>query len=57
MHAIKQAEPMIPEHLLRMSKVVNYMDEVEMVAWVATLLGFYMFMRKSNLVPANHGHL
>ena len=23
-----------------------------MVAWTATLLGFYMFMRKSNLVPS-----
>ena len=50
-HAIKQTEPMTPELLLRLSKVVNYMDEVELVAWVATLLGFYMFMRRSNLVP------
>ena len=50
-HAIKQAEPMTPELLLKISKVVNYRDQVEMVAWVATLLGFYMFMRRSNLVP------
>ena len=34
-----------------MSKVVNYADRVEMVAWTATLLGFYLFLRKSNLVP------
>ena len=50
-HAVKQAAPITPDLLLRMSKVVNYTDQVELVAWVATLLGFYMFLRKSNLVP------
>ena len=34
-----------------MSKVVNYRDQVEMVVWTGLLLGFYMFLRKSNLVP------
>ena len=50
-HAVKQAEPVTPELLLRISKVVNYKDQVEMVAWVGVLLGFYMFLRKSNLMP------
>ena len=50
-HALKQAEPMTPELLLKISKVVNFRDDVDMVAWTATLLGFYMFMRSSNLVP------
>ena len=50
-HAIKQAEPITPEILLKLSKVVNYRDQVEMVAWTGLLLGFYMFLRKSNLVP------
>ena len=50
-HAVKQAEPVMPQLLLRISKVVNYKDQVEMVAWTALLLGFYMFLRKSNLVP------
>ena len=50
-HAIKQAEPITPELLLKMSRVVNYTDQVEMVSWVGMLLGFYMFLRKSNLVP------
>ena len=50
-HAIKQAEPVILEVLLKLSKVVNYRDQVEMVAWIGLLLGFYMFLRKSNLVP------
>ena len=34
-----------------MAKVVNYADQLEMIAWVGLLLGFYMFLRKSNLVP------
>ena len=50
-HTIKQAEPITPQVLLRMSKVVNYRDRIETIAWTATLLGFYMFLRKSNLVP------
>ena len=50
-HAIKQAAPMTPELLIRISKVVKFQDPVELVAWTATLLGFYMFLRRSNLVP------
>ena len=50
-HAVKQAEPVTPLLLLKLSKVVNYRDQVEMVAWTGLLLGFYMFLRKSNLVP------
>ena len=48
---LKQAEPITPQLLMRMSTVVKYTDHTEMVAWVAVLLGFTMFMRKSNLVP------
>ena len=50
-HATKQAAPVTPQILLSMSKVVNYRDKIEMIAWTDTLLGFYMFLRKSNLVP------
>ena len=50
-HAVKQAAPISPQLLIRMSKVVNYRDKVEVIAWTAVLLGFYMFLRKSNLVP------
>ena len=50
-HAIKQAAPVTPQLLLSMSRVVNYKDKIEVIAWTATLLGFYMFLRKSNLVP------
>ena len=50
-HVVKQAEPVTPLILLQMSKVVNYKDKIKVIAWTATLLGFYMFLRKSNLVP------
>ena len=50
-HEVRQAEPITPQTLLKLSAVVDYTDHIEMVAWVATLLGFTMFLRKSNLVP------
>ena len=50
-HIVKQAAPMTPQLLVRMSRVVKYTDKIEVIAWTATLLGFYMFLRKSNLVP------
>ena len=50
-HEVKQAAPITPEILIKMSRVVNYTNQTDMVAWVATLIGFTMFLRKSNLVP------
>ena len=50
-HAVKQAAPVTPQILLRISKVVNYRDRIEVIAWTVVLLGFYMFLQKSNLVP------
>ena len=50
-HEVKQAYPITPDLLVKLSKVVNYKDQVEIVSWGATLIGFYMFLRKSNLVP------
>ena len=51
LHEVKQAEPITPALLLKISLVVDYTDHIDMVAWVATLLGFTIFLRKSNLVP------
>ena len=50
-HTVKQAQPITPQILMRMSKVVKYSDKVEVIAWTAVLMGFYMFLCKSNLVP------
>ena len=52
-HEVKQAAPITPEILIKMSRVVDYTSQVDMVAWVATLVGFTMFLRRSNLVPDN----
>ena len=50
-HIVKQVAPITPHILVKMSKVVNYKDTVELIAWTATLIGFYMFLRKSNITP------
>ena len=50
-HEVKQASPVTPHILIRLAKVVKFSDDTELVAWVGLLLGFYMFLRKSNLVP------
>ena len=50
-HVVKQAAPITPNILLNISKVVNYRDRVEVIAWTAMLMGFFMFLHKSNLVP------
>ena len=52
-HEVKQAVPITPEILLKMSRVVDYTNHINMVAWVGTLIGFTMFLRKSNLVLDN----
>ena len=50
-HAVKQVEPVTPQLLVRLSKVVNFKDQVKLVSWTGLLLGFYLFLHKSNLVP------
>ena len=50
-HELKQASPITPEILVRMSTVVDYTNQTDMVAWVAILLDFTLFLCKSNLVP------
>ena len=50
-HAVRQAVPITPHLLIRMSKVVNLKDRIEVIAWTAVLLGFYMFLHKSNITP------
>ena len=49
-HEVNQAEPITPEILIKLIRVVDYTSQIEMVAWVATLVGFTMFLRRSNLV-------
>ena len=47
----KQMKPITPEMLLKIYDVVDFTNLTDMVAWVATLVGFTLFLRRSNLVP------
>ena len=48
---VKKAVPVTPQLLLTLFKFVNVHDDVELVAYVGLLIGFLLFLRKSNLVP------
>ena len=50
-HETKQMKPITPEMLVRIYDVVDFTNMTDMVAWVATLVGFTLFLRRSNLVP------
>ena len=50
-HVVKQAAPITPEILVGISQLVNTNDGIEMAAWIGLLSGFYLLLRKSNLVP------
>ena len=50
-HVLKQAEPMTPQFLIKMSKLVNKNDAKQVTAFTAILVGFFLLLRKSNLVP------
>lgn len=45
----KQAEAITPQVLKLISQQVQYSDDLEMVAWVAVLIGFHCLLRASNL--------
>ena len=47
----KQMKPITPEMLLKIYNIVDFTNLTDMVAWVATLVGFTLFLRRSNLVP------
>ena len=55
-HAVKRAEPMTEKLLSKIKNVVNFKDDREMATWVTMLGGFYMVLRKSNLVPLSRVH-
>lgn len=50
-HPIKQAIPMTPQLLRNIFNHVNLNQDHDVVCYTAVLLGFYLFLRKSNLVP------
>ena len=48
---IKKAFPMTPVILKKIYNVIDLNDNVEVIAYYGLLIGFCLFLRKSNLVP------
>ena len=53
LHCIKQAEPMTPEILLRIADTLDFSKSYDCVYWCLFLFAFFLFARKSNLVPTS----
>ena len=50
-YCTKQAKPITPEILLQFASVLNMTDPEDVVIWCLFLFAFFLFSRKSNLVP------
>ena len=50
-HLVKKAPPITPQILLEISEHVNWQNQEEMVSYAALVIGFTLFLRKSNMVP------
>ena len=48
---VKQAKPMTPGILRDIYDQVDLSDPMKMVCYTALLIGFYLFLRKNNLMP------
>ena len=55
-HQVKRAEPMMMELLMRIEKVVDMSDDKQLAVWSAMLSGFFLVLRKGNLVPLKRVH-
>ena len=55
-HEVQRAQPITVEMLREMVNYVNIDVQKQLATWVAILFGFFMFLRKSNLVPVNRQH-
>ena len=47
-------DPIFPEHLVKVSKVVRIIDEAELLVFVAMLLMFRSLLRVSHIVKSDH---
>ena len=50
-YCIKQAKPVTPEILLQFASVMDFTNSEDVVFWCLFLFAFFLFSRKSNLVP------
>ena len=51
LHLVKQAKAITPEILMSMHTFFDFSDPADMVLWCLFLFAFFLFARKSNLVP------
>ena len=50
-HKVKRARPMTPEILAEIYTLLDHTDPFHITIWNALVLGFFLLLRKSNLVP------
>ena len=50
-YCVKQAKPITPNILIRMYSLLNFSKLIDTVYWCLFLFAFFLFARKSNLVP------
>ena len=50
-HSVKQAEPITPDILLKMAAKLDFTCTTDKVFWCLFLFAFFLFARKSKLVP------
>ena len=50
-YCTKQAKPIAPEILVQFASILNMTDPKDVVIWCLFLFAFFLFSRKSNLVP------
>ena len=50
-HKVRQAKPVTIEILLKFSEKLNFRNDTDKVFWCLFLFAFFLFARKSNLVP------
>ena len=52
---IKQAQPITPEIMLDMVTFLDLSKRADLAFWGVVVIGFFMFCRKSNLIPDSKG--
>ncbi len=56
-HQVQRAVPVTPDMLVKILQHVDLVDREQIIAWTVMLVAFYLFLRKSNLVPDSRDFL
>ena len=55
-HEVNCTQPITMQMLTQMVEHIDIQDQKKLATWVAILYGFFLFLRKSNLVPVKRIH-